>query len=272
MSSTKVTGAFDSSLRGALRSDAGIRGRCSRCEPQLRGEEGRKQRTRIGRVSRQGACEPSDRMKRQTYPGYEPPLNLRSNNDDAELLTRQDCHIGRCIRMAWRLNACVCAPEPGPVDYAGYRINDHLQGPCKHITGVQDVQAIDGGSTCLSYPWVQFRQKRPRAEKRIFATHVPHVIYAGVELNHMSELPDIVFENLSMYLYDAPVNETPPAKTLIDQRPHRMYWGHDSGVLLNSGVVILFHVREVLVAVGRNGFADEHVRRTLGRRRVGVME
>ena len=122
-------------------------------------------------------------MERQTYPGYEPPLNLRSNNNDTELLTRQDCHIGHCIHMAWRLNACVRAPEPGPVDYAGYRINDPLWGPCKHITGVQDVRAIDEGSTCLSHPWVQFRQIRPRAETRTFATHVPLVIYAGVELS-----------------------------------------------------------------------------------------
>lgn len=34
MSSTEILGAFDSSLRGALRSAAGIRGRCSRSEPQ----------------------------------------------------------------------------------------------------------------------------------------------------------------------------------------------------------------------------------------------
>ena len=34
MSSTKPTGAFGSSLRGALRSDAGIHRRCSGCEPQ----------------------------------------------------------------------------------------------------------------------------------------------------------------------------------------------------------------------------------------------
>ena len=150
-------------------------------------------------------------MTRQTYPGYEPPLNLRCNSNDAELLTRQDYHIGRCTRKAWHLNACVCELEPGPVDYAGYRIIDPLRGPCKRIPGVQGGRAIDGGSTCLSHLWVQFRQKRPRAEKRIFATRVPRVIYAGVELNRVSESPDIAFENLAMYLYGASVNETPPA-------------------------------------------------------------
>ena len=214
-------------------------------------------------------------MKRQTYPGYEPPLSLRFNDNDAKLLTRQDYHIGRCTRMAWRLNACVCVPEPGPVDYAGHRINDPLRGLCKYITGVPDDRAIDGGSTCLSHQWVQFRQKRPRAEKRIFATPLPLVIHAGVELNYVSELPDIVYENLATYLYDTPMNETPPAKTLSDQRPDKMYQGHESGALLDNAVVILFHVREGLLAVDRNGFADDHVHLSdhmLGRRRVGVLE
>ena len=113
-------------------------------------------------------------------PGYAPSLNLRFRTNDAKLLTRQDYRIGRRTGMAWRLSACVCAPGPGPVEYARYRINDLLRGPCKHITGIQDDRAIDGGSIYLSYPWAQFRQKQPRAEKRIYANRVPLVIYAPV--------------------------------------------------------------------------------------------
>ncbi len=78
-----------------------------------------------------------------------------------------------------------------------------------------------------------------------------------------------------MYLHDAPVNETLPSKTLSEKQPDRMYWGHGLGVRLDSPVVIMFHVREDLLAVFRNGFAEEHVHlshRTLGRRRVDGME
>lgn len=91
----------------------------------------------------------------------------------------------------------------------------------------------------------------------------------------MSALPDMVFEKLGMYLHDAPVHGTLPSKTLNEKRPDRMYWGHDSGALLGNPVVIMTHVREDLLVVVRNGFAEEHVHlsyRTSGRRWVDGME
>jgi hypothetical protein len=177
--------------------------------------------------------------------------------------------------MAWRLNACERVSGPGPVEYAWHRINDPLRGPCKRITVVQDDRAMHGGPICPSYPRVHVHQKRPRAQRRIFASCVPLVIYAGVELNYASELPDMVLENMAVYLHAAPMNETLLAKTRSDQRLDQMYWDHEPGRVLDSPVVILVHVREDLLAVVRNGCAEGHVHltdRTLEQKRVDILE
>jgi hypothetical protein len=214
-------------------------------------------------------------LERQTYPDYEPLFNVRFHDKDAKLLTKQDYHIGRCTRMAWRSGACVRASGRGPVDYARHRMDDHVLGPCKHITGERDDRAIYGEPICLSHPWVQVLRRRPRAQTRTQSSRVPLETCGSAGLNHASELPDTLFGNLAMYLHDTPVNETLPAKTLSEQRLDRMYWVHWSEGRLDIPVVILGRVREDLLAVVRNGLAEEYVHLThcmLGRKRVGVME
>jgi hypothetical protein len=75
---------------------------------------------------------------------------------------------------------------------------------------------------------------------RALRARAPFQILTGsVNLSHMSELPNILLENLAMYTHYALVNET---------REQRV---HESEGILDSLVVILVHVQEDLLTVAR---------------------
>ena len=177
--------------------------------------------------------------------------------------------------MVGHLNACVHVSEPGPVDYALYRMGDLVLGLCKRIIGVRRARAIHGGSICLWDPWVQVRQRGPKVETRIRATCVPLATCGGVVLDHVAELVEFFFEEWVLYLCFAPVNRTLLPKTLNKKQLDRTYSAHNPEGLRNGPVVILIHVRVDLLAEVRSATTKEHVHRTdctLAGSRVDMME
>ena len=62
-------------------------------------------------------------------------------------------------------------------------------------------------------------------------------------LGHASELPDILFKKLVLYLRRALMNETLPPKTPNEKRLDRTYWVHNPEKIRHGPVIMLDHVR-----------------------------